>query len=105
MDQSQSAYRTGRATTDVVWAYRWIAAKAQKEEITIYSTGIDMSSAFDTIERRKVIEITEMFLNEDELRMLHVLLSKTTIEVRVKDAESQPFTSNIGSPQGYSISE
>ena len=63
-----------------------------------------MSSAFDTIERRKVIEVAEMFFNEDKTRMLHVLLSNTTIEVRVRDAESQPFKSNIGSPQGDSIS-
>ena len=46
---SQSAYQKKRSTTDVVWAHRWIAAKAQEQEITVLITGIDMSSAFDTI--------------------------------------------------------
>ena len=104
LDQSQSAYRKGRATTDIVWAYRWIAAKTQKEELTVYSTGIDMSSAFDTIERSKIVELAEKFLDKDEVRMLRTLLSDTTIEVRVRDADTQAFKSNIGSPQGDSIS-
>ena len=34
-----------------------------------------MSGAFDTISRDKLIEITEEFLNKDEMRILRVLLS------------------------------
>ena len=36
-----------------------------------------MSSAFDTIWRYKLIEITEEFLEEEEMRILRVLLSDT----------------------------
>ncbi len=79
-------------------------AKIQEYDITIYITGIDMSSAFDTIHRNEMINIAERILQEDEVRILRVLLSNTTLEVRVKGAETQPFTSNIGSPQGDSIS-
>ena len=46
---SQSAYREKRSTGDIIWAYRWIIAKAQKVKEKIYVTGIDLSSAFDTI--------------------------------------------------------
>ena len=35
--------------------------------------------------------------------MLRVLLSDTTLEIKVKDATSSLFTSNIGSPQGDCI--
>ena len=104
LSPSQSAYREGRATTDIVWAYRWLLAKVQEYDITIYVTGIDMSSAFDTINRNKLMEIAERILDEDSQRMLRVLLSETTIEVKIKGAETSPFTSNIGSPQGDSYS-
>ena len=56
---SQSAYREKRSTGDIVWAYRWIIAKAQKEKEKIYITGIDLSSAFDTIIREKLVIILE----------------------------------------------
>ena len=54
---SQSAYRKGRSTTDIVWAHRWIAAKAQEQDISVHITGIDMSSAFDTIYKEELLEI------------------------------------------------
>lgn len=65
LSYSQSAYTEGRATTDIVWTYRWIIAKTQEYNITIYVTGIDMSSAFETINRKKLIEIAERIMNED----------------------------------------
>ena len=63
-----------------------------------------MSSAFDTINRQKLMEIAEQILDEDSQRMLRVLLSETTVEVRIKGAESTSFPTNIGSPQGDSYS-
>ena len=104
LPQSQSAYRKKRGTTDIVWAYRWIVAKTQKEDVTVFSTGIDMSSAFDTINRKQTLDIAKEFLNEDELRILTILLSDTDLEIQLKGAESTPFASNIGSPQGDAIS-
>ena len=104
LSKSQSAYRLGRSTGDITWSYRWILAKVQEVEIKIYIIGIDMSSAFDTIDRQKLVDIVESFLDEDEARIVRRLLSNTTIEVRVKGAETTPFISNIGSPQGGSIS-
>ena len=104
LSHSQSAYREFRCTTDIIWAYRWIIAKTQDYKITIYITGIDMSSAFDTINRKKLLEIAERIMDEDGQRMLQILLSDTTVEVRIKGAETKPFISNIGSPQGDSYS-
>ena len=45
--QSQSTYRKSRTTTDIIWAHRWIIAKKQIQDITVYVTCIDMSSGFD----------------------------------------------------------
>ena len=42
-----------------------------------------MSSAFDTIWRDKLIEITEEYLDEDEMRIFRVLLSDTNLEIKI----------------------
>ena len=51
LSQSQSVYRKCRSTTGAVWAHRWMSAKTQIQDIITFITGIDMSSAFDTIYR------------------------------------------------------
>ncbi len=66
--------------------------------ITIYISGIDMSSAFDTIYRDDLIKIAKEVLEEDEVQILSTLLAETTLEVRIDKAKATPFESNIGSP-------
>ena len=63
-----------------------------------------MSSAFDTIKRDKLIEIVSTFLDEDETRMVRFLLTNATLEIKMNNLETQPFESNIGSPQGDGLS-
>ena len=104
LSPTQIAYRTGRCTGEIVWSYRWLLAKVQEYDITIYVTGIDMSSAFDTIHRHKVLEIAERIFGEDDVRILRILLSNTSIEVKVKGADTKPIKTNMGGPQGDSYS-
>ncbi|MEE8289617.1 MAG: reverse transcriptase domain-containing protein [Nitrosomonadaceae bacterium] len=105
LSQSQSAYRPNRSTTDIVWAYRWILAKVQEYHIEIFVTGIDMSAAFDTIDRHQLLQILETFADNDEMRMTHFLLNNTTLQVKMKGATTaKTFTSNVGSPQGDGLS-
>ena len=104
LSRTQAAYRTGRSTGEIVWSYRWLLAKVKEYDITIYVTGIDMSSAFDTIHRDKLIEIAEEIMDEDGIRILRVLLSNTSIEIKIKGAETRAVETNIGGPQGDSYS-
>ena len=104
LSKTQAAYRKGRSTSEIVWAYRWLLAKIQEYEMTIYVTGIDMSSAFDTIHRDELLNIAEKILDEDGARILRILLSNTSIEIRVKGAKTKPVKTNIGGPQGDSYS-
>ena len=100
LSQSQSAYRQGRSTSDIVFAHRLITAKVQKYQGTeVFITGIDMSSAFDTIHRHKLIDEIAQFKEEDELRMCRLLLSETSITIRNTKAKPTPFKTNIGSPK------
>ena len=63
-----------------------------------------MPYAFDTIQIDQLIDIVKEILNEDEIGILKVILAETTLEVKVENAQTTTFESNIGSPQGDSIS-
>ncbi|GFO24882.1 LINE-1 reverse transcriptase homolog [Plakobranchus ocellatus] len=106
VSNSQSGFRPNRSTSDVVWAHRWITAKVlNATEVKVNITGIDMSAAFDTINRTKLLKILRDIIDEDELRINRFLLSETTIDVKINGAnDPMPFTTNIGTPQGGSLS-
>ena len=63
-----------------------MAAKTQVQYIAIFITGIDMSSALDTIYRDELFKIVEAFLDEDDLQILSMLLAETTLEVKVENS-------------------
>ena len=63
-----------------------------------------MSAAFDTIIRVRMIAIVSTLLDEDEVRMIRYLLSNTTLTVKIKGANAEPFKSNIGCAQGDGLS-
>ena len=63
-----------------------------------------MSSAFDTIWRDELIEVTEEFLDEDKMRILKVLLSNKNLEIKIQGADTKPYKSKIGSPKGDAVS-
>lgn len=81
LSPTQSGFRTGRSTTEAVWAHRLAATTQRYKEIELLS--IDMSSAFDTIDRQKLLENTKNIFVQGEWRMAEKLLSKTTLEVRI----------------------
>ncbi len=104
LPDSQCAYRSNKSTTEIVLAHRLIIAKTLLYNKTIYITGLDLSSAFDTILRHKLLAITSKVFADDEQRMTSTLLSNTTLEVLTTNTTPDPFTTNLGSPQGDSIS-
>ena len=56
--------------------YRWLCAKAQRQRVTIEFLCIDLSRAFDTIRRDKLLEVLQSFLDEPALRMIHRRVSR-----------------------------
>ena len=104
LSHSHSAYISLRSTSDIVWSHRWLSSRIEVKNEKIYIIGIDMSAAFDTINRRKLLEILNTFLDDDEVRMIRFLLTNTSLKVKVQGAETLFFESNIGSPQGGSLS-
>ena len=64
-----------------------------------------MPAAFDTINRRHLLDIIKSVVDEDEHRLIQFLLSSTVIDTRINGTStSKPFTSKVGTPQGDSLS-
>ena len=100
MSPSQSGFRRGRSTADALFGYRWLCAKAQRQRVSTDFIGIDLSRAFDTIRRDKVLDILQTFLGESEMRVIRLLLA----EPRLSTGEFHAFATSIGTPQGDSLS-
>ena len=102
LSASRAAFRKGRSTSDIMWAHRWLAAKAIRYRKILHVLGLDMSRAFDTIDRGRLMNIVrdDERLNEDELRMCQMLPEDTNLKVKLKKAVSEPFETTIGTPQG-----
>ena len=101
LSPSQSGFRRGRSTADVFFVYRWLSAKAQRQRVSIEFLGIDLSRAFDTIRRDKLLDT---FLGESEMRMIRLLLTDTSLEARLSTGDCHAFATSIGTPQGDSLS-
>ena len=98
----QSGFRNGKSTTDIVWLHKWDIAKALAYwDEEYYILGIDLSQAFDTVDRPLLINVLEKILNNDEIMMIRKLLTNTCLKVRWNGKSTQTsFETNIGIPQG-----
>ena len=96
LSASQDAYRPQRSTGDIVWENRFIIGKVQLyQDLEAYITGIDISSALDTINRQKLMNQLNTFLDEDEYR-IRTLLRNTTINIQFEDCKGEEIETNIG---------
>ena len=61
---------------------------------------LDMSRAFDTIQRGSVINHLKSIVNPDELHLISLLIKDVTLQVKCDKHIGREFITNIGSPQG-----
>ena len=99
---SQAAYRKGRSTTEHVFAMKILCEKA----ITScdYSTHIlllDMTKAFDIINREHLYKLLSDILDPDELNIMNILLNDVTLQVKNNITN---FSTTLGIPQGDCLS-
>ena len=63
-----------------------------------------MLAAFDTTNRRHLLDIVKSIVDENEHRLIQFLLSGTVIGTRINGTcISKPFTGNVATPQGDSF--
>jgi hypothetical protein len=104
LPHSQSGFRPFRSTADAVWTHKWMIARVMKAREEIHILGHDMSRAFDTISRQLLIDELKNIIDQDSWRLALSLLERTTLQARIGRALSTPFETNIGTPQGDSLS-
>ena len=80
---TQTAYRSGRSTTEHVFALKvTIERTLTPKDKTLYLIFLDMSKAFDSINRKLLLQDLSKIINEDELHIIQLLLLYVKLEVR-----------------------
>ena len=96
---SQAAYISGRSTTEHVFAVKLAVERtitAKNEELHLLF--LDMSKAFDSINRKYLLEDLNKIINDDELQIMQILLN-VKIQVRCGNEISETFETDTGAPQ------
>ena len=77
------------------------AITSKSEKIKLLMS--DMSKAFNTINRKTLIEELKQVLDEDEIHLVKILLS-VELAVRNGSSQSEYFETNVGAPQSDCLS-
>ena len=102
---SQAAYRKGRSTTENVCAMKLLIDKALIEKnFSLDLLLLDMSKAFDSVNRENLMSDLRNILESDELNIINLLINEVKLKVKNKDNIGNFFDTNIGVPQGDSLS-
>ena len=73
--KDQAAYQSGRSTTEHVLAFKLLCEKAITSSMYfLYALLLDMSKAFDTVSRKKLMNDLKSILEPDEYHMLSILI-------------------------------
>ena len=84
--ESQAAYSEGRNTTELVFAFKLLAEKAlTSTNYEINFLMLDMSKAFDTIQRRYLFNDLKKIFEKDDLHLIHLLLNNVQIAVKLEN--------------------
>ena len=79
ISKSQAAYQPGRGTTKQVIVVRAMTEKGYTTHILM----MDMSKAFDTVNRSKLMQDLIAILEEDEIHIIKLLIEDVALIVKV----------------------
>ena len=102
---TQHGYMEGVGCEDIIWAQKILTSLVLKKKWSYKKMGIDMSRAFDTIKRRKILTLlSEAGCTRDEVALVRYLLSNTLIKIKIEKERSISIETSLGSGQGDSLS-
>ena len=85
----------------LVLAHKFIVTAALNNIIKKIFIGIDMSKAFDTVMRTKLIDIIRnKGIGEGDIEIIKLLLSNTCLQIKRGKEISEKFETDMGVPQG-----
>nr|VZH95535.1 unnamed protein product [Spirometra erinaceieuropaei] len=101
LPESQCGFRRHRGTTDMIFAARQLQEKCQEMRIHLYSTFVDLTKAFDTVNREGLWKIMQKFgCPERFTQMVRQLHDGMMARVTDNGAVSEAFAVTNGVKQG-----
>ena len=99
--ESQCGFRSGRGTIDMIFSLRQVAEKIREKNLELYTVFIDLTKAFDTVNRNDLWKVLKKLDIPDS--MLNVIISfhKGMKASVLSDGEfSESFGVTNGTKQG-----
>nr|VZI26339.1 unnamed protein product [Spirometra erinaceieuropaei] len=101
LPESQCGFRRHRGTTDMIFAARQLQEKCQEMRTHLYSTFVDLTKAFDTVNREGLWKIMQKFgCPERFTQMVRQLHDGMMARVTDNGAVSEAFAVTNGMKQG-----
>ncbi|BHF65510.1 hypothetical protein SprV_0200852200 [Sparganum proliferum] len=101
LSESQCGFRRHRGTTDMIFAARQLQEKCQEMRTHLYSTFVDLTKAFDTVNREGLRKIMRKFgCPERFIEMVRQLHDGMMARVTDNGAVSEAFAVTNGVKQG-----
>ncbi|BHF66055.1 hypothetical protein SprV_0200906900 [Sparganum proliferum] len=101
LPESQCGFRRYRGTTDMIFAARQLQEKCQEMRTHLYSTFVDLTKAFDTVNREGLWKIMQKFgCSERFIEMVRQLHDGMMARVMDNGAVSEAFAVTNGVKQG-----
>ena len=101
LPESQSGFRAGRSTSDMIFVCRQILEKGREQQQPISIGFVDLKKAFDTVNRNMLFAVLERFgCPPNFLALIKALHSNNTATVRVGGELSDAFEITMGVKQG-----
>ena len=87
---NQSA-RENQSTADIIWTYQYQTAFAQRYNQVIYFLGIDLTKAFDTVDRQLTVRHSHSYYST-----IFTCDAALSLKVKLGKAISEPFSTTHG---------
>ena len=99
--KAQAAYQRGSGTTEQVLALKILIDKAiTTNDYNLHILLLDMSKAFDTVNRKIILKHLQEVLQPDELHLMSILTNRPFITVSLDGETGDGFHSFVGICQG-----
>ena len=99
--ESQSAFRPGRGTDDMIFTARQLQEKCREQQLPLYQTFIDLEKAFDSINRDALWRVLEKFgVPPKMLQMIKSLHEGMEAFLSMDGTLGTPFPVKSGVKQG-----
>ena len=101
LQEAQCGFRPGRSTVDMIFTVRQVHEKCLEQNLDLYSVFIDLTKAFDTVNREALWDVLARFGCPTKfIQIIHLFHVDMTGQVLSSGEQSDPFIISNGVKQG-----